>query len=192
MELQKAVMRAWKSIHPSLELVVFTDSEYWKNQATKLGITWTDEFYTNPNGTPFLTSMTDWIQSHYVSQYYGFINADILVHSNLYDLLIYITKEIVSSHILIVGRRYNSYVVEDDLIALRSREDFDQFIASETYLSEQFIPVAQDFFFFTEHSLPGNQLLPVVIGRNRYDNYLLTVCKEDPECTLVDVSDSRR
>lgn len=134
--------------------------------------------------------MTDWIQTHYASQYYGFINADILVHSSISDLLPYITSKIHSPHVLIVGRRYNSYVTEQDLTVLRTKKDMDRFIQSETYLNEQFIPVAQDFFFFTENTISGKTILPVVIGRNRYDNYLLNVCKEDSMCTLVDVSES--
>ena len=76
------------------------------------------------------------------------------------------------------------------MAVLQTKKDIDRFIQSETYLNEQFIPVAQDFFFFTENTISGKTILPVVIGRNRYDNYLLNVCKEDMMCTLVDVSES--
>lgn len=133
--------------------------------------------------------MTDYLQDHYQSTFYGYVNGDILIHSTLYNSLLQLSKQFHSSqHILVVGRRYNYPVLSGFLESLSSQELFDQFITDSTLLNEQFIPVAQDFFIFSKNTLTKKNVAPVVIGRNRYDNYLLTVCKLDPSCSLVDVS----
>ena len=133
--------------------------------------------------------MTDYLQDHYQSTFYGYVNGDILIHSTLYNSLLQLSKQSHSSqHILVVGRRYNYPVISGFLESLSSQELFDQFITDSILLNEQFIPVAQDFFIFSKNTLTKKNVAPVVIGRNRYDNYLLTVCKLDPSCSLVDVS----
>lgn len=134
--------------------------------------------------------MVDQLQISYDSRFYGYINGDILVHSSLDDILKMLSSQHVSSHLLVVGRRYNTYVDPSFSEFLTTREMNDRFILDNTRLNEQFIPVAQDYFIFTKHTFTKQNVLPVVIGRNRYDNYLMTVCKLDSSCSLIDGSQS--
>lgn len=134
--------------------------------------------------------MVDWLQVSYDSTFYGYINGDILVHSSLDGILKMLSRQHISSHLLVVGRRYNTYVDPSFSEFLTTREMNDRFILDNTRLNEQFIPVAQDYFIFTKHTFTKRNVLPVVIGRNRYDNYLVTICKLDPSCNLIDGSQS--
>lgn len=134
--------------------------------------------------------MVDWLQVSYNSSFYGYINGDILVHSSLDGILKMLSSQQISSHLLVVGRRYNTYVDPSFSEFLTTREMNDRFILDNTRLNEQFIPVAQDYFIFTKHTFTKRNVLPVVIGRNRYDNYLVTICKLDPSCNLIDASQS--
>ncbi|KAK8829554.1 hypothetical protein WA556_005472 [Blastocystis sp. ATCC 50177/Nand II] len=189
-ELQKAVLKSWSFFDPSIKLVLFTDSEYWKERAREVGITWTEAFALNPNGLPYFSSMTEYLQDHYVSRFYGYVNGDIIFHSTLRDVLLRIDHAIPSPHLLVVGRRYNAYFKSGTLSSLSSASAVDRYIKSQIRFSEQFIPVAQDYFLFTENTFTRHNLLPVVVGRNRYDNYLLTLCKTTSTCRLADASEA--
>ena len=134
--------------------------------------------------------MTDYLQEMYSSAYYGYVNGDILMHSSIATVLEYLSKQAPSEHHLVVGRRYNTYVSSGFKKQLTSRTAVDKFIKHTIRFNEQFIPVAQDFFIFSPGTLTNQNVLPVVIGRNRYDNYLLTVCKQDPSCSLIDASNA--
>ena len=143
----------------------------------------------NRSGLPFLTSMTDWIQAHYRSHLYGYVNGDIIFHSSIQDILPHLFP--LTSPILVMGRRYNTAVSSSLLTHFVSQHSIDRFIESSVRFTEQFIPVAQDFFFFSPSLLNPREVLPVVVGRNRLDNYLLTFCKRSPQCVLVDASEAR-
>ena len=196
------MLKSWSFFDPSIKLVLFTDSEYWKERAREVGITWTEAFALllllflicrlNPNGLPYFSSMTEYLQDHYVSRFYGYVNGDIIFHSTLRDVLLRINHAIPSPHLLVVGRRYNAYFKSGTLSSLSSASAVDRYIKSQIRFSEQFIPVAQDYFLFTENTFTRHNLLPVVVGRNRYDNYLLTLCKTTSTCRLADASEARR
>lgn len=196
------MLKSWSFFDPSIKLVLFTDSEYWKERAREVGITWTEAFALllllflicrlNPNGLPYFSSMTEYLQDHYVSRFYGYVNGDIIFHSTLRDVLLRIDHAIPSPHLLVVGRRYNAYFKSGTLSSLSSASAVDRYIKSQIRFSEQFIPVAQDYFLFTENTFTRHNLLPVVVGRNRYDNYLLTLCKTTSTCRLADASEARR
>ena len=136
--------------------------------------------------------MTDYLQEMYSSAYYGYVNGDILMHSSIATILSFLSKQAPSDHHLVVGRRYNTYVTSGVKAQLTSQTAVDRFIEEAIEYNEQFIPVAQDYFIFSPGTLTKQNVLPVVIGRNRYDNYLLTVCKQDPSCSLIDGSNASR
>ena len=202
MALQKAVLKTWSLFDPSIKLVLFTDSEYWKERAREVGVTWTDAFEwlcfpllmcrLNSSNLPFFTSMTEYLQNHYLSHFYGYVNGDILFHTSLHAVLRHVADSFPEQSLLIVGRRYNHYFNEDDLSLFTSQLSIDDYIASAVRYSEQFSPVAQAYFLFTENTLTKQNVLPVVVGRNRYDNYLLTVCKTSFACQLIDASEASR
>ena len=180
------------------KLVVFTDSEYWKERANENNVTWSDEFLSgqfvpfttrlNHSDLPFLTSMTEWIKTHYRSRLYGYTNGDIIFHSSLTEVFPQLLR--FSPSVLVVGRRYNVDVDSSFLSQFASQISIDVFIEDAVRMTEQFIPVAQDFFFFSPDVITPSNVAPVVVGRNRIDNYLLTICKQMASCVLVDASES--
>ena len=180
------------------KLVVFTDSEYWKERANESNVTWSDEFLSNRcfpfttrlnrSDLPFLTSMTEWVKTHYRSRLYGYTNGDIIFHSSITEVFPQLLR--FSSSVLVVGRRYNVDVDSSFLSQFASQISIDTFIEDAVRMSEQFIPVAQDFFLFSPDVITPAKVAPVVVGRNRIDNYLLTICKQDANCVLIDASES--
>ena len=133
--------------------------------------------------------MMNYLQTSFDSRFYGYVNGDILMHSSLESILESLSKQPLSdNHILLTGRRFNTYVSSEFRLSLRSRETMDRFIEESIIYNEQFIPVAQDYFIFTKATFTSANIVPIVIGRNRYDNYLLTVCKLDRSCNLIDAS----
>lgn len=44
MEIQKAVLKNWSLFPPTVKLVVFTDSEYWKERCNEVNVTWSSSF----------------------------------------------------------------------------------------------------------------------------------------------------
>ena len=157
-DIQKAVLKSWSLLPKNIKLVLFTDSEYWKERAREANIDWSDAFEyledepslfprLNRSGLPFLTSMTEWIQAHYRSRLYGYVNGDIILHSSIQDVLPRLFA--LSSPLLVVGRRYNTAVTASLLSHFTSLPSIDRFIASSVRFTEQFIPVAQDYFFFS-------------------------------------------
>ena len=198
-DIQKAVLKSWSLLPKNIKLVLFTDSEYWKERAREADIDWSDAFEyledepslfprLNRSGLPFLTSMTEWIQAHYRTRLYVYAKGDISLHSAIQDVLPRLFA--LSSPLLVVGRRYNTAVTASLLSHFTSLPSIDRFIASSVRFTEQFIPVAQDYFFFSPAVLNPRHVLPVVVGRNRLDNYLLTFCKQSKNCQLVDASDA--
>lgn len=132
--------------------------------------------------------MTEWVKTHYRSRLYGYTNGDIIFHSSITEVFPQLLR--FSSSVLVVGRRYNVDVDSSFLSQFASQISIDTFIEDTVRMSEQFIPVAQDFFLFSPDVITPAKVAPVVVGRNRIDNYLLTICKQDANCVLIDASES--
>lgn len=43
-DIQKAVLKSWSLLPKNIKLVLFTDSEYWKERAREVNIDWSDAF----------------------------------------------------------------------------------------------------------------------------------------------------
>ena len=53
----------------------------------------------NAFGVPYIRSIFDYIESHYNSTFYGYINGDIVQSSFIYDALEYLKKEQLKRHV---------------------------------------------------------------------------------------------
>lgn len=66
---------------------------------------------SNEFGTPFLKAMFQFAFDHFNSEFYGYVNADILLDSTLIDSLSAISRDIksgdINSKVYIVGQRTN-------------------------------------------------------------------------------------
>ena len=135
--------------------------------------------------------MMQFIETHYNSKFYGFLNGDILIHSSIIPILDTVWKSIESgqlkSKVMITGRRHNMYIQLATNIG-NTNDEIDSFIEQNIFKNEQFLPVSQvffprrslissqDYFIITHDTFDYGKMLNVVIGRNDYDNYLVDYC----------------
>ena len=91
--------------------------------------------------------------------------------------------------VMLVGRRYNIKTTIEDNYQSYSRLEFDNIIEKKTNFTDMFISVAIDLFIFSRGSLNYDDyvLSKLVIGRNKYDNYMIDYAIERG-ITLVDIS----
>lgn len=128
---------------------------------------------TNNFGTPLLKDMYRKAMSITKSYFYGFSNADILFDKSLINTLEGVLKVIgqLKFNALVIGRRTNVYI-NNFYAKLNTRNTTLQDIArSSGWL---FTTDAEDFFFiYNPHKFPWHTIKEVVVGRPRYDNYLV-------------------
>ncbi|KAK8799625.1 hypothetical protein WA158_006173 [Blastocystis sp. Blastoise] len=150
-------------------------------------------FNENQFHTPFLGSILYDLEHSIEADYYGYINGDILLPPTVIDLFHEITKmrerKLIKNKLLVVGRRLNVNIYEKDT-SLYTPETQSQFFERYFTTKEQFISVAQDYFLYTKSTFDLSHLPPVVIGRNGYDNYLVSYCYAQPSIDLIDASNA--
>lgn len=107
---------------PSTKAIFFTNSSIWLSYCKRNGYECSNEFKYHPTvfitrsnkyGTPFFKSMIHQIQNTYDCTFYGYVNGDIIFHSNLTNVLFFL-KTLIDKHqlkdrILITGRRTNIF-----------------------------------------------------------------------------------
>lgn len=162
-----------------VKFVLFTTSPFWIQHANRFNIEVSDHFTTNQYGTPYFFPMMQFIETHYNSKFYGFLNGDILIHSSIIPILDTVWESIESgqlkSKVMITGRRHNMYIQLATNIG-NTNDEIDSFIEQNIFKNEQFLPVSQDYFIITHDTFDYGKMLNVVIGRNDYDNYLVDYC----------------
>lgn len=93
--------------------------------------------------------MMQFIETHYNSKFYGFLNGDILIHSSIIPILDTVWESIESgqlkSKVMITGRRHNMYIQLATNIG-NTNDEIDSFIEQNIFKNEQFLPVSQVFF----------------------------------------------
>lgn len=76
---------------------------------------------SNEYGTPFFKSLVNRIQATYDCDFYGYVNGDILFHSNLTRVLSviksYMSQNILKRRVLLTGRRTNIFNFTTQLVS---------------------------------------------------------------------------
>lgn len=67
--------------------IMFTNTPELVNYYSNSSITIIEQFETNPYGLPIVTNLFAIAQEHFLAKYYGYVNADILVENNVFDVL---------------------------------------------------------------------------------------------------------
>ena len=128
----------------------------------------------------FLTAM-----KLFDTPWYGFVNADILFTGGLLDTVLAITQvRNTSDRILLTGRRTN---VEQ--ISRLNASDYLNLTLSAKMYGSLYREDAEDFFIATK-SFPWREILPLVIGRPGYDNWLVREARCALKTEVVDVTNT--
>lgn len=177
----------WAKLKPRVNLILFSNDSHWTDIARTEG--WD---VIAPKNTsvkdrpPILKEMFAAARSRYDTPWYGYVNADILFTGKLLDHLDMLTHyhNATSRRIMLTGRRTN--VQNVSLIDPLSDDSLKALAKSYGFLYKE---DAEDFFITTK-SFPWESILPVVVGRPAYDNWLVAEARCRLKTDVIDVSDT--
>ncbi|ELT91762.1 hypothetical protein CAPTEDRAFT_191652 [Capitella teleta] len=166
------VIKNWAAISDDVILYTSSDDVGGKRtmvEAINYGWTVHAAPRTNPYNLPFVKDMFLDASALSQSEFVGYSNGDILFTANLRATLVAILHSVDPREVFIIGRRKN--------VLLRQRtlhlEDHVQMVADVE--AEDYLDVAIDYFIFhQETSFPFGDLPDLVVGRSRYDNFLVS------------------
>lgn len=176
----------WSALKPSVNLILFSNESYWATVAEHFGWDVIKPFQDENSGTnpPVLKDMFRATMERYDTLWYGYVNADILFTRELISHLQFFTQkyETTSARLFLTGRRTNvanlTHLNPVSDVSIKSyAEDF-----GELYRED-----AEDFFITTK-SFPWQSILPVVVGRPGYDNWLVGEARCRLNTTVIDVT----
>lgn len=177
----------WASFKPFVNLILFSNESDVLSTSVKYG--WDAISLSNTSrfrNPPVLREMFLTAMEKYDTPWYGYINADILFTSDLIKTLRFIssTFPLNTSRVLITGRRTN--VNNVTLVNISSDDAIRHTAAS---FGSLFREDAEDYFITTK-SFPWSTVLPVVVGRPGYDNWLVAEAWCRLETAVIDVTDT--
>lgn len=177
----------WASFKPSVNLILFSNDTYWSGVARSHGWDVIKPLREN-NGTkpPILKDMFRLAMSRYKTQWFGYVNADILLTRDLLSNLEMLTKKYNTekSRIFLTGRRTNvENLTNLDPVSEASIEQ------NAKRYGRLYKEDAEDFFIATS-SFPWREILPVVVGRPGYDNWLVGEARCRLNATVIDVTET--
>ncbi|ELT94873.1 hypothetical protein CAPTEDRAFT_205375 [Capitella teleta] len=172
--LHAAVVKNWGQLKPHIRPVLFTlnMTSVLSTMARNHG--WDVVLVTsfNSHHTPYINNMFEYIYNHYKSEYYGFANGDILFSRSLAETLGAIKNATGRKSVMVVGQRNNVNYHE-----ISSNDvEFWQPAKIQKYMCQygkQEGPLSLDYFITSPYGFPWSTIPDLVVGRERYDNYLL-------------------
>jgi len=78
---QLTLLQSIRELRPEIDVIAFTDQNFWHNQCREMGIISSQLERTNPYGLPYLRDMMLKLERDYLrpdTQFYGYVNSDIV------------------------------------------------------------------------------------------------------------------
>ena len=168
-------VRNWQLLKPDIIPLLFTDID--PKMSTSIGHFAMQQGWnvmpvpkTSAEGNAILRHMFLKAQDEFDTPFYCYANGDILFDRNLTDTVRFLQSSAYGGYIdklLVVGRRRN-WSIDKGLI-LRDLSQVGHYAKN----SSLFIPDAQDYFLTTRNGYPWTTIPDFVVGRVRYDNWLV-------------------
>jgi hypothetical protein len=132
----------------------------------------------NKYGVPTLKGMyLIAIESYPDALTYTYVNGDIIVDADFFQTIDYVTHH-TKKPFLLIGMRYNIKWTVDMSVPINMSRLVQGNVRREYN--------AEDFFVVSRGAIDWKNLLPVVIGRPAYDNWLVDQVYHNPWITLID------
>lgn len=164
--IQRNAIRSWVALGPEVQVLLIGDESGMADVASELGVIHLPQVERNERGTPLVSSIFSLARAHDPTPYLAYVNADILLFSDLVEA----TRSAANlgRPFLIVGQRWDLDIEEalepspDGIERLRQRA------LGEGRLHP---PGGSDYFVFPRpcyESVP-----PFAIGRAGWDNWMI-------------------
>jgi hypothetical protein len=164
--IQRNALRSWKLLHPEVEIILFGDDLGSAEVARELGIRHEPEIREAEHGTKYLDFIFERAQRLARYDLLCYVNCDILLTDR------FLASVTISSQrgvpFLMVGRRWDIDIT--DSVSFNDRWQ-DQLMASVANHARSRPPWYIDYFVFRRGFYQN--LLPLVIGRVHWDNWLI-------------------
>ena len=121
-------------------------------------------------GLPCINNLFDMAIKHSSNDILCYLNSDIIIEPEFYNMLISIHNNLKDSY-LIVGARYDSNVTE--LIDFNDTSKIKRFLGNKSLKMNVHDPAGSDFFGFPKRQYNSQNLLPLKIGRPKWDNWMI-------------------
>jgi len=179
--IQKNAILSWKKNIPDCNIILFGNEEGVADFSREWNIRNVDVVGTNEFGTPMLDSMFNRVQTISPSDYFCYVNSDIIICGGFLE-----TLDLVSSkfdRFLIVGRRYDvdpgNYKHTVNLLeTLVKPGEIMQLPVGSWFQIDYFIYKKGDFLDFP----------PFAIGRPVWDNWMIKHARKDMHIPVIDAS----
>ena len=173
------------SLLPEIQLVIFLPEEKIASYNVPEGWHVLPISLKNCGGPPVLKNMFFDVYDLFDSTFYGYVNADILFNRGLVDTLYTLRKSQVyksTKQVLISGKRVDLMMERYKLRHISSANEVDGLVRKGAIAHGY----AEDFFI-TTRQFPWQHIPDLVIGRPKYDNFLLYMARLH-NVPVVDVS----
>jgi hypothetical protein len=162
--IQRNAIGSWTRLGPAVEIILCGADEGTAEAAHELRVGHLPDVRRNEHGTPLLDSVFAAARTASRSPLLAYVNADIILFDDFLDAV----KRLPKTH-LMIGSRWNVELHEplefgegwDDRVRAR--------VASHGGRAD---PIWLDFFVFARSS-PLVELPPFVVGRPRWDNWMI-------------------
>ncbi|XP_052769661.1 uncharacterized protein LOC128209604 [Mya arenaria] len=178
-------IKNWAKLRPRVNLILFVNDSLWVKPSKQHG--WeTIELSDEGNRPPVLKEMFSKAMKRFKTPWYGYVNGDILFTSELLDNLDFFTntRNVTADRIMLTGRRTNI----DKLSLLDPTSDANLTETARMY-GTLYREDAEDFFI-TTRVFPWEHILPVVVGRPGYDNWLVREARCNLQVDVIDLSNT--
>lgn len=182
--IQRNAIRSWKKLaeNAPVRVVLFGDEEGIAEFAEEIEVRHISEIEKNESGTPLLSGCFQSAHADFESQYYCFINCDIILQQDFIETVQQFDARDFPDF-LGIGRRVDVDITED----LDFREEWESEISEIAQSQGQLAPVVcKDYFVFPEHMY--KEIPAFAVGRGNWDNWMVANANQS-KTPVVDLTE---
>ena len=180
--MHNLTVKNWLSLHPFVIPAIFTNETDVGNKCRRQGWEVFPIHEAAADGIPVLKYMHRDVMTAFNTTFYAYSNGDILHTDNLVQTLISLTHSIdMHKPGMIIGKRTNV-----DNVTEKEASSWTNISAMAKSRGKLFTGIALEYFI-TTRIYPWKDIAEVVIGRIRYDNWLVFYSRKQNH-TVIDAT----
>jgi hypothetical protein len=164
--IQRNAIRSWQNIGEDVDVLLIGDEVGMAEVALDLGVRHLPDVDCNELGTPLVSSIFDVARANSPAPVLAYINADILVMSDLVNVARLVASQV--KDFLVIGQRWDLDVGKE----LVYDSDWETRLREEVKINGSLHPPAgSDYFIFARHLFTN--MPNFAIGRAGWDNWAI-------------------